>query len=120
MMWVYTANDGTLSRGEERISGGYAGFGPYMNNSAFEFVKDSGPLPRGRYKIGKPFFHPHTKGYMMRLIPDSSNTMCDREGFLIHGDSIAHPGEASHGCIIFPLNVRKHIWESNDHLLTVR
>ncbi|MFP2517064.1 tlde1 domain-containing protein [Buttiauxella agrestis] len=119
-MWVYSVSSGTLSRNEERISGGYAGLGAHKNDSSFECSKDSGPLPRGRYRIGQPFFHPRTKGYTMRLIPDSSNIMCDRDGFMIHGDSIRHPGQASNGCIIFPLKVRKHIWESNDHELEVR
>jgi hypothetical protein len=33
------------------------------------------------------------------LTPDPANDMCGRGGFLIHGDSISHPGDASDWCI---------------------
>lgn len=45
--------------------------------------------------------------------------MCGRSGFLIHGDSIAHTGQASHGCIILPRSVREQIAASGDDELEV-
>jgi hypothetical protein len=48
-----------------------------------------------------------------------SNNMCGRDGFMIHGDSAKHPGEASDGCIIVDLPGRKAIAASGDHSLTV-
>lgn len=44
----------------------------------------------------------------MRLTPYVENQMCGRDGFMIHGDSSAHPGEASDGCIVFKSSVQKN------------
>jgi hypothetical protein len=38
---------------------------------------------------------------------------CD--GFLMHDDSIEHPGAASKGCIIMSRDVRWKVWEYGDH-----
>ncbi len=38
---------------------------------------------------------------------------------MIHGDSTTEPGQASQGCIILPLQIRKKIWDSNDRDLRV-
>lgn len=46
--------------------------------------------------------------------------MGDRTGgFLIHGDSIKHPDDASKGCIIAPHDVREQIANSPDRDLRV-
>jgi hypothetical protein len=37
----------------------------------------------------------------------------------MHGDSIAHPGCASEGCIIMGQKIRQQIWTSGDHQLRV-
>ncbi|OAT32947.1 hypothetical protein M975_1386 [Buttiauxella brennerae ATCC 51605] len=55
----------------------------------------------------------------MRLTPNSSNNMCGRGGFLIHGESSVHRGEASDGCIVATLSERKDIAASGDHTLIV-
>ncbi|MGK3131451.1 tlde1 domain-containing protein [Pantoea sp. C8B4] len=55
----------------------------------------------------------------MRLQPAPSNVMYGRAGFLIHGDSVAHPGGASNGCIVMPLNIRHKIWSSGDRQVEV-
>jgi len=55
----------------------------------------------------------------MRLTPDPSNIMYGRAGFLIHGDSTAHFGRASDGCIVMPINVRHTIWASGDRQVEV-
>jgi hypothetical protein len=45
--------------------------------------------------------------------------MFGRTGFLIHGDSLQHPGRASNGCIILPRPIRDRIAASGDDQLTV-
>ena len=45
--------------------------------------------------------------------------MFGRDGFLIHGDSIVHTGQASQGCIILPRSIREQIAASEDDELEV-
>jgi hypothetical protein len=55
-----------------------------------------------------------------RVIQDLAPTgTSPRTGFLIHGDSIEHPGTASHGCIIMPRAIREAIAQNDDHDLNV-
>jgi hypothetical protein len=37
----------------------------------------------------------------------------------MHGDSKAHPGSASHGCVILPRATREEVWQSGDRELEV-
>jgi hypothetical protein len=78
-----------------------------VNDPSKQCVRGTGPLPRGIYAIGAP--GPGPSPYSLRLTPDSSNDMCGRSGFLIHGDSVAHPGDASDGCIILNRPERERI-----------
>ncbi|WP_144408144.1 DUF2778 domain-containing protein [Photorhabdus akhurstii] len=55
----------------------------------------------------------------MAVYLDSSNSMCGRDAFKIHGDNRKHPGTGSDGCIVLNLSIRKQIWVSGDHDLTV-
>lgn len=118
-MRIYYVNSGMLKHNGERVAGGYSGAPEYKNNSQYECLKDRGPLPRGTYTITAPFRHPHAGPFTLRLVPAAANHMCDREGFMIHGDSTTEPGQASQGCIILPLQIRKKIWDSNDRDLRV-
>lgn len=83
----------------------YAGYQKGKNNPDFQDKVGLGPLPQGWYTLtgpehaGKGETSPHGP-YVIRLVPDPENEMYDRSGFLVHGDSIAHPGTASFGCII--------------------
>jgi hypothetical protein len=45
--------------------------------------------------------------------------MCGRGGFLIHGDSISHPGDASDGCIILTRPEREAIVKTGSKMLIV-
>ncbi|EGT5660680.1 tlde1 domain-containing protein [Cronobacter dublinensis] len=119
MTWIYHQSSGKLFRNGKLMGTGYAGKDAGKNAPDLQGTADIGPLPRGKYTIGAPFHHPHTGNYSMRLTPAASNHMFGRSGFLIHGDSTAHPGEASNGCIIMPLNVRHAIWSSGDRHLEV-
>ncbi|PLR35646.1 DUF2778 domain-containing protein [Chimaeribacter coloradensis] len=113
------SSKGFYLNGTYQFSAKYSGKPGYKDNSANECIKGKGPIPRGRYTIGDPFYHPKTRAWTMRLTPSTSNSMCGRDGFMIHGDSSKHPGEASEGCIIVDLPGRKAIAASGDHSLTV-
>lgn len=122
MTWIYDVkkrsftHDGTLE-----FNSRYAGAPGYQNDPQYESLENRGPLPRGRYRItGAPFRHPHAGAYTIRLQPYSTNTMYGRDGFLIHGDSTRHPGEASNGCIVLDPAFRHRIYQSNDRELLVK
>jgi hypothetical protein len=71
--------------------------------------KNNGPLPRGDWDIGG---HDNSKGPLtIDLSPrpgnDVFNTNRDPNSFRVHGDSRAHPGDASQGCIICGRNTRQ-------------
>jgi hypothetical protein len=120
MSWVYKVSSHTFYlNGTYQFDGMYSGRPGYKNDTSQECVKGKGPLPRGTYTIGKPFYHHKTKAWTMRLTPSDSNNMCGRDGFMIHGGSSKHPGEASDGCIIVSLPNRKAIAASGDHMLKV-
>ncbi|NML30786.1 tlde1 domain-containing protein [Paraburkholderia antibiotica] len=120
MPWVYDQSSGRLSRGSATYQHGYSGRGTGKNNPAMQGMPSMGPIPRGTYSIGAPFTHPHAGTYAMRLTPGSGTYTYGRSGFMIHGDSIAHPGSASDGCVIERMEIRRQIWSSGDHTLEVR
>jgi hypothetical protein len=109
----FTLADGTVVQG-------YSGHGDGEDRPEMQDVKNVGPLPRGRY-TGIQLFdpHPHVGAYAIELQPDPSNTMFGRSGFFMHGDSIAHPGDASDGCIVLPHDTRVAFWTSSDHIIEV-
>lgn len=98
---------------------GYAGKGRGKNNPDLQTVKNIGPLPRARYTVEGPFTHPTKGPVCFRLIPELGQPMYGRGGFLIHGDSAAHPGDASEGCIVLPRPAREQIARAKVWLLTV-
>lgn len=116
MTWTYNVRTRVFKlNGSFKFKAEYAGAPGYKNNPEHECKTDRGPLPRGKYRItGIPFRHQKAGPFTLRLEPDSSNNMCGRSGFLIHGDSKEFPGTASNGCIILAPNHRKTIWYSSD------
>ncbi|MBF7955949.1 tlde1 domain-containing protein [Rahnella victoriana] len=121
MSWTYEVSTRKFyHNGTFQFTGSYAGAPGYKNDPTQECVKDRGPLPRGSYQIGPPHTSHRTGKYSLSLTPSSSNNMCDRDAFKIHGDSSQHPGEASSGCIVTSLTERKRIWASGDRELTVK
>lgn len=119
MPWTYSQTTGELRyNGVVVATGGYSGNGVGHNNPNTESQRDVGPIPRGRYLIGAPYHHPHKGNVTMNLDPVGHNAL-GRTLFRIHGDSREHPGHASDGCIIFPLDVRERIARSGDHELDV-
>ncbi|MCC8402470.1 DUF2778 domain-containing protein [Paraburkholderia sp. MMS20-SJTN17] len=119
MVWRYQQSTGRLYHNENFVSRGYSGKGVGKNNPSKEGVANVGPIPRGTYRIGEPFLHKHAGGDTLRLTPIHGTHTYGRDGFLIHGDSIKHPGQASNGCIIESPTVRTQIWNSGDHILEV-
>jgi hypothetical protein len=99
---------------------GYAGRGPGKNNPQAQGLRNLGPLPRGRYLVRPPHYHPRLGPMAFRLVPQPSNEMCGRSGFLIHGDSRRNPGQASRGCIILGPADRAALVRYRPNLLTVR
>ena len=71
--------------------------GSCRNNPACQCQVAVGPLPQGTYSLGNMMTF---KGmpYCYELYPSSSNSMCGRSGFLIHGGGCS--GNPSEGCIV--------------------
>src|SRR5258708_27586117 len=118
-MWIYHQVNGDLFKDLQWIARGYSGFEAGKNNPASQTVHDVGPIPQGNWSIGPPHDTPDHGPHVMRLTPDAATDTFGRDGFLIHGDSIANPGTASHGCVIMARVVRDQISSSGDNALQV-
>jgi hypothetical protein len=118
-MWTYAQKTGEIYRDGTTMGVGYAGFLEGKNNPDMQNVPNTGPLPQGNYLVGGPVEDPETGPYTLPLIPDPANEMFGRSAFKIHGDSLSHPGQASHGCIVTNRPLRMAIWESADFMLQV-
>lgn len=119
-MWTFKQSTGQMfSPGGLSIGTGYSGAGADRDNPADQAIKNKGPIPEGFYEIGPPANTDHHGPFVLSLTPDAENQMYDRSGFLIHGDSLEHPGEASEGCIILARALREAVWNSGDTRLQV-
>lgn len=116
IIWIYDQASGQLS---QRIAVGYSGAGEGKNNPAMQDVQNVGPIPQGAYSIGDPHDTATHGPFVLALTSDRANDMHGRSEFLIHGDSFANPGTASHGCIVLPRKIREQIWRSGDTKLEV-
>ncbi|MCC8392375.1 DUF2778 domain-containing protein [Paraburkholderia sp. MMS20-SJTR3] len=119
MAWRYKQATGDLYHNEEWIAKGYAGKIPHQNKHSSQYIRDLGPIPVGRFEILPPFRHDKTGPFTMRLNPVAGTNLGGRDGFMIHGDSLTGPGNASNGCIILRKIYREKIWNSGDRLLWV-
>ena len=119
MCWQWDQSAGELSRGGSIVSHGYAGRDRGKNNPAMQAAVGVGPIPRGHWRITGVHDSPNTGPYTIILEPALGTDTCGRSAFRIHGDSIRHPGQASHGCIILPRAVRERIMRSGDRDLLV-
>ena len=119
-MWTYRQLTGALDRDGVIAGSGYSGAAPLgRNNPQMQNVREVGPIPQGRYIIGRPFDSDDHGPFCLPLVADPENEMFERSGFLMHGDSKEHPGCASKGCIIMPRDVREKVSYGGDSLLTV-
>lgn len=98
---------------------GYSGHETGKNNPAMQDDIDVGPIPVGNWLISTFFDHPKKGPIVARLTPLPETNVFGRSAFMIHGDSIADPGEASLGCIILAKPARIAIRDSNDYNLEV-
>jgi hypothetical protein len=114
MLWTYQQSTGALLRDGVFVANGYSGFGDGKNNPDKQEEKGIGPIPVGKYRVGTPFDSPHTSPFAMRLTPLDGTEMFGRTDLEMHGDSIAKPGTASHGCVIFPRYIREMVWKSRE------
>jgi hypothetical protein len=118
--WTYSQTTGELQQDREHVATGYSGAGEGKNNPAMQNVANVGPIPRGNWTIIGPPTDTRDHGpCVLRLEPAAETDTRGRSGFLIHGDSKAQPGTASHGCIILPRAVREQVWQSGDRALEV-
>lgn len=118
-MITYRQTTGEFFRADgARIGVGYAGKGDGKNNPLMQGAHNVGPLPRARYRIESPIDTKKHGPYVLWLT-HLSGDMLGRDGFGIHADSIAHPGNASEGCIVTSGGTRKAIWDGGDHELSV-
>lgn len=118
MPWTYNQQTGVLTdrSGDVAASNGYSGSGRGRNNRAMEREAETGPIPRGSYRIGTARQSAETGAASMALIPTGGTNTFGRGSFAIHGDSRA----ALHGCVILGRDVRNRISESTDRILIVQ
>ena len=119
-MWVYEQRSGRLCRpdGSEATDSARPGYAGNMLNANYppaQGLPFGGPIPRGLYRIGHPYFHPRLKALTMNLDPIGHSAL-GRTDFRIHGGH----GNASAGCIILPEAVRREVAMSPVRTLTVR
>ena len=120
-MWTYLQSTGELLHDDKHVAFGYSGApGAAKNNPSMQNVHNTGPIPRGIYEIGEPEDTQAHGPFVLPLTPHADNQMFGRAGFLIHGDSIQHPGTASQGCIILARLFRLRIAQSGDQHLLVK
>jgi Protein of unknown function (DUF2778) len=117
-MWTWDQSAGTMTRAGVTYHG-YSGHDLGKNNPAMQAAKAVGPIPRGKWQMTMVKDSPNTGPYTVVLEPCPGTDTCGRGDFRIHGDSIAHPGSASHGCIILPRAQREAMWRSGDHFIEV-
>lgn len=119
-MWTYKQSNGAFSdKTGHTATYGYSGHDDGKNNPKAQSIPDKGPIPQGYYVICAPVDTVTHGPFVLRLDPKPENEMFGRSGFLIHGDSVVHPGTASLGCVILPRVNREQVWSSGDHLLEV-
>ena len=117
--WTYSQHSGELKRNGVVWAAGYSGWHEGKNNPQIEDQHDVGPIPHGIYLIGRPHDSSLHGPHAMTLTPLNGTQTYGRSGFLIHGDSLEHPGEASEGCIVLPLATRQMIAKSQEATLVV-
>jgi RHS repeat-associated protein len=132
--WIYRQSNGNMSHVDNdtgqttEVCTGYAGHNLGLNNPLAQDIpggpadSDAGPLPQGAYTIGPLRNNVTGAGTVlpdsMRLIPDPTNDMLDRAGFLLHGGNMGRRS-SSQGCIVLPHDCRLAIAQSDDKTLRV-
>lgn len=119
-MWTYRIRTGEILGNGIRIGKGYSGFNEYANDPTKVKEKAKGPIPPGKYKIGKAYQHDHLGPVVMNLDPLPGTDTFGRSLFRIHGDnSTPAPFDGSWGCIVASRPIREAINKSQDRVLEV-
>jgi hypothetical protein len=118
-MFTFTISSGEFAHDGQVLGHGYSGDPAHKNDPAYEPLRDEGPIPEGRYCIGAAEDTATHGPHVMELWALPGVQLYGRSGFLIHGDSMEHPGAASHGCIVLCRTIRDYISDSGDHSLQV-
>jgi len=119
-MWTYRQTTGELLHNSTLVAKGYSGHAEGYNQPSLQRVRCVGPIPQGEWAFQGPPFDSQSHGpYILHIVPKSNTDTFGRSGFLLHGDSVSHPGLASEGCIIMPRSVREQVWNSGDRDLEV-
>jgi hypothetical protein len=119
-MWTYRQTTGELLHNSTLVARGYSGHEEGYNNSSLQRVRCVGPIPQGEWTFQGPPFDSQSHGpFVLHIVPKADTNTFGRSGFLLHGDSVSHPGLASEGCIIMPRPVREQVWNSGDRDLEV-
>lgn len=119
-MFSYSQSSGVLTQNSAPMLEGdkcYSGTGDGRNNPAMQGVKNVGPIPQGRYRIGMAFDDPKMGPIVMALLPLPGTDTLGRDGFFMHGDN--KEDDASHGCLVAPPAVRYAVDASRDRILEV-
>lgn len=115
----FSISQGKLWLDGRVLGAAYSGAPGHINKPEDVALKAEGPLPPGQYKIGPAYVDPQKGPVVMALTPCGDQEMYSRGSLLIHGDSIAHPGTASRGCLICSRPYREAIRDCSTHVLTV-
>ena len=121
-MLSYSQSTGALRDAAGNLMAtGYSGHGAGVNAPDLQNVPNVGPIPQGLWNIAPPRDTETHGPYVLPLTPHDDTDTFGRDGFLIHGDEVAHAGEqlASQGCIVLPHDAREAIWNSGVHVLKV-
>lgn len=119
MVWQYSQKTGELTYNGTLVGAGYSGAPTGRNNPQMQGVRNIGPIPQGKYKIGTPRNSADHGSHVMDLTPVGHNAL-GRTNFLIHGERRnGPPGNASRGCIIMRPVIRNQISRSGDNSLIV-
>jgi len=124
-MWTFCNSTGGLRDPDDNFiesgyAGGFLGTRPEaINNPAYQYTPNVGPLPVGLYTMGEAVEGTHLGPLAIPLTPDSANDMRGRGHFYIHADTIGHPRCASEGCIVMSHATRVLLSQSDDRQIQV-
>ena len=123
--WIYHQSLGLIYRIDENgrietetMGKGYSGALGYVNDPAFQNIRNKGVIPEGTYDIERPDPRPGFGDPVLPLTPRKGVAL-GRDNFLIHGDNNAMNQSASRGCIILNPKIRNRIVASGDNVLVV-
>lgn len=118
-MITYRQRDGLQTQDGKLVGVGYSGHGAGLNDPDMEAVPDTGPIPRGRWRIVRWDDHHAGKGPCVAVLEPVGHSAHGRAGFLVHGDNVAMDHSASQGCIVDSADIRHALRASGDMDLDV-